>query len=100
MEKTELREKALSLLAQEYGAHRAEVRLAMIENTYAPALQEAFYRYVETGEDPLFEYDGFSFAYVKQKTFSSSIETFRYLNSLMRDAEFKKMFPQMHFGRK
>ncbi len=95
-----LRQKALSVLAEEYGESAAEARLSMIENVYAPEICDAFYSYVQTGEIPVLEYEGFTFEEVQKRTFSTVTGTFRFFHSLMTDEDFKKVFREINFGRK
>lgn len=96
----ELKDKALTLLVEEYDKKRASTILSMFDNYYSPDLKEAFYSYVETGEIPNYEYDGKNFDYVMKKAHCSFFEAFPIFDSLMKDEEYRMIFDKMNFGKK
>lgn len=95
-----LKEKALSMLTEEYGSERAQTMLGLVEQVYREDLRDAFYSYVETGIIPDYEYDGKTFEYVMNKTYSTVLGTFPYFDSLMKLEIFRKNFDIINFGKK
>lgn len=67
---------------------------------FKPELIKAFVNYVETGDIPEISVDGNTISSISKKTFKSCTEAFFIMDKLMKDEEYRKLFPGMSFGKK
>ena len=95
----ELKDKALKTLCEKYGRNAYGI-FHMVNNSYPEDLRDAFYSYIETGNVPEYEYDGKSFEYVMEKTYSDVLDTFLQFDRLIKNEDLSKNFDNINFGKK
>ncbi|MBE6741131.1 MAG: hypothetical protein E7570_02405 [Ruminococcaceae bacterium] len=71
----------------------------MIEG-FVPKVQELFDNYLESGEYPDFEYEGWSLTKIAEHTNYEVLDVFNELNKIMTDENYCKYFGFMNFGKK
>lgn len=67
---------------------------------FKPELIKAFVHYVESGEILEISVYGNTIRSISKKTNLSNIEAFFIMDKLMKDEDYRKLFPSMSFGEK
>ena len=68
--------------------------------SFSPKVQELFDEYLEIGDYPDYEYQGWSLKRIAQHTNYGVLEVFNEMNKIMTDDEYCRLFGFINFGRK